>query len=99
MGDDMQNPRYRIGDTITLKRGVMRSTGPSGTCRIVSCLPEADGAAQYRVQFEGENFERRIFQSDIDVEASTSKALNIGSPAASNASSWINAAMITVRRR
>ena len=95
----MQGPRYQIGDTIVLKRGIMGNTGPSGMCRIVSCLPEADGAAQYRVQFEGENFERRILQPDIDVEASTSKARTIGFEAESKSSSWINSTMITVRRR
>ncbi|MBB3569180.1 cold-shock protein [Rhizobium sp. BK491] len=95
----MQNPRYQIGDTIVLKRGTFGNFGPSGAGRIVSRLPEADGATQYRVQFEGENFERRVVQPDIDVEASTSKARNIGFAAESKSSSWINATMITLRKR
>ncbi|MBB3286795.1 hypothetical protein FHT91_002175 [Rhizobium sp. BK347] len=95
----MQNPRYRIGDTIILKRGILGNSGPLGRCQIISYSPEADGAAQYRVRFEGEKFERRVLHTDIDVEASPALPPNIGFPSGAKPSGWVHSIAISARKR
>nr|NLR85349.1 cold-shock protein [Rhizobium sp. P28RR-XV] len=95
----MQKWHYRIGDTILLKSGVLGSSGPSGYGRILSCLPEAQGTAQYRVQFDAENFERRILQVDIDAAASSSPTREASSMPEGKLSSWVNSSAISIRKR
>lgn len=95
----MQNRRYRSGDSILLKPGALGNSQPSGRGSILSCLPEADGVAQYRVRFENENFERRIRQDDIDLTASPSAAPETRSMPQEKTASWINSRAISIRKR
>lgn len=58
---------YSVGDSVVLRADLTRTAAADRTCRIVSILPAAEhGEAQYRVRFGTENFERRIFEHDID---------------------------------
>lgn len=96
----MVNRRYRPGDTIMLKHGVLGSAQPSGSGNIQSILPAAQGFVHYRVRFQNENFERSIRQDDIDVGASPSTPLPTEVQAASESpkSSWINSNSIRTRK-
>ena len=94
----MQNRQYRIGDTILLKHGVLGPSGPSGRGRIVCGLPDSQGSVQYRVQFESENFERRILQIDIDVAASPPSLLEKSSPRKGKPSNWLNSHAIRIKK-
>jgi len=96
----MVSRRYRPGDTITLKHGVLGSAQPSGSGNILSVLPAAQGFVHYRVRFQNENFERSIRQDDIDVVASPSSPLPSEVRAASDSSksSWINSNSIRIRK-
>ena len=92
--------RYRPGDTIVLKNGVLGNTQPSGSGNILSVLPAAQGFVHYRVRFQNENFERSVRQDDIDVLASSSSPLPSEARAApeSSKSSWINSNSIRIRK-
>jgi hypothetical protein len=96
----MVNRRYRPGDTIMLKHGVLGSVQPSGSGNILSVMPAAQGFVHYRVRFQNENFERSIRQDDIDVLASHSPPLPSEARAAteSSKSSWINSNSIRIRK-
>ncbi|WP_331371466.1 cold-shock protein [Sinorhizobium chiapasense] len=63
----MSRNSYRIGDTVVLKPDLTRTASADRKCRIVGTLPAAEyGEPQYRVRFGTENFDRRIFEGDID---------------------------------
>ena len=96
----MVNRRYRPGDTIMLKHGVLGNAQPSGSGNVLSILPAAQGFTHYRVRFQNENFERSIRQDDIDVLASPSAPLPSKVQAASESptSSWINSNSIRIRK-
>ncbi|WP_313531014.1 cold-shock protein [Shinella sp.] len=64
----MSRKTYATGDHIVLKAGLSRKTTEERSCRIVGVLPNDHGEVQYRVRLDGETFERRIVQSDIDAE-------------------------------
>jgi hypothetical protein len=95
----MQNRHYRIGDIIVLKRGVLGPSGPSGRGRIICRLPETQGSVQYRVQFEAENFERRILQIDIDVAASPPSVEEERFSPKGKPSNWLNSNAISIKKR
>ena len=96
----MAQRRYRTGDSIVLKAGILGSSQPIGTGRVMSVLPAAQGFVHYRVRFQNENFERSVRQDDIDFLASPSSL----SPAETQAgpespsSSWINSNSIRTRK-
>ncbi|MFC5757515.1 MULTISPECIES: cold-shock protein [unclassified Rhizobium] len=90
--------RYRPGDTVVLKHGVLGSTQPSGSGHILSVLPAAQGFVHYRVRFHNENFERSIRQDDIDVQASPSPPKLAQAAPEKPKSSWINANSIRIRK-
>ncbi|MBB3656658.1 hypothetical protein FHX15_001886 [Rhizobium sp. BK650] len=96
----MVNRRYRPGDTIMLKHGVLGSAQPAGSGNILSILPAAQGFAHYRVRFQNENFERSIRQDDIDIQASPSAPLlseAVSAPEKTK-SSWINSNVIRIKK-
>ncbi|CAN7688087.1 cold-shock protein [Rhizobium sp. LjRoot30] len=96
----MRKIRYRSGDTIVLKAGVLGSVHPDGAGRITSVLPETQGLSpQYRVRFQNENFERNIAHDDIDAEASTARPQDAENAASLGATSnWINPNAIRIRK-
>ncbi|MDK1493074.1 cold-shock protein [Sinorhizobium sp. 7-81] len=63
----MSRNRYSIGDTVVLRADLTRTASADRKCCIVGVLPAAEyGEPQYRVRFGAENFDRRIFEGDID---------------------------------
>ncbi|MBY3331827.1 cold-shock protein [Rhizobium laguerreae] len=70
----MGRQNYKVGDMIVLKSGLTRTAKANKRCRISSILPNDHGHVQYRVQFDAENFERRITEADIDTGESPSRA-------------------------
>lgn len=95
----MANGHYRPGDSIVLKPGVLGSTQPGGSARIVSVMPAAQGFIHYRGRFANEKWERSVRQDDIDALASQSPLAPIEMPVAeSPKSSWINANSIRIRK-
>lgn len=70
----MSRKTYAIGDHVVLRAGLSRATTGERACRIVGVLPADHGEVQYRVRLEGENFERRIVQSDIEADDTTASA-------------------------
>ncbi|MFS8123437.1 cold-shock protein [Rhizobium sp. BR 250] len=94
-----KNP-YRCGDAVFLKPGVLGGNQPDGPGRIVSVMPEAQGAVRYRVRFQHENFERSIALDEIDVPTSPpTRPGRSESPSPREAgSSWINLNTIKIRK-
>ncbi|MGN7292223.1 cold-shock protein [Rhizobium sp. SAFR-030] len=84
----MGAPSFAVGDTIVLKTA--QSGVPSGNCRISAVLPAAYGHVQYRIRFDGETFERRIVESDIDRERSTRSAHVEKTVSPAKGRSWLN---------
>ncbi|WEX86413.1 cold-shock protein [Sinorhizobium garamanticum] len=63
----MSRNSYSVGDTVVLRADLTRTASADRRCRIVGILPAAEyGEPQYRVRFGTENFDRRIFEGDID---------------------------------
>lgn len=95
----MSKIRYRSGDTICLKPGVLGRGQPERPGHVLSALPETHGLVRYRVRFDNENFDRSISQDEIDMAASTSKAaqeMPVGQ--AGGSSSWVNLNSIRLRK-
>ncbi|RDJ08826.1 cold-shock protein [Rhizobium grahamii] len=91
-------PRYAIGDSIVLKGGFVRTEQASRTCRIAAILPSDGSRAQYRVRFEGENFDRRILESDIDMSQSASPTPRDDAVADIQGGSWLKTSSLRVRK-
>jgi hypothetical protein len=70
----MSRIAYAIGDQVVLIGKPGRTAAAERTCRIVGILPSDHNEPQYRVRFEGENFERRIVATDIDTSETPSPA-------------------------
>jgi hypothetical protein len=70
--------RYKVGDRVAIKSGSSRTQNPLGDCSIVAALPETAGALQYQVRFDGENFDRRVAEPDIDSEKPAESAAMSG---------------------
>ncbi|MBX4869391.1 MULTISPECIES: hypothetical protein [Rhizobium] len=85
----MSRPSYKVGDMIVLKSGLTRTTEADRRCRIASILPNDHGHVQYRVQFPGENFERRITEDDIDLGESPRRASSEAAAKAGGAEPWL----------
>ncbi|WP_332304522.1 cold-shock protein [Rhizobium sp. GR12] len=96
----MRKNLYRSGDAIFLKPGVLKGDQPKGPGRVVSALPETQGAVRYRVRFQYENFERNIALDEIDVAASSSsRPVEVeGSSSRDAGTSWINSNTIKIRK-
>ncbi|MCA1408134.1 cold-shock protein [Ensifer sp. IC3342] len=63
----MSRNSYSVGDTVVLRPDLIRTASDDRRCRVVGILPAAEyGEPQYRVRFGTENFDRRIFEGDID---------------------------------
>jgi hypothetical protein len=71
----MSRIAYAIGDQVVLIGKPGRTSAIDRTCRIVGILPSDRNEPQYRVRFEGENFERRIVATDIDTSETPSPAI------------------------
>lgn len=78
----MPSKIYAVGDAITLKADLYRSTHSDRTCTIVAVLPVDRGEAQYRVRMGKETFERRIVASDIEASEPTGEKNPAGKTAA-----------------
>ncbi|MCR6500878.1 cold-shock protein [Shinella sp. CPCC 101442] len=87
----MSRKTYAIGDRVVIKAGLLRQASGERTCRIVGVLPADHGEVQYRVRLEGENFERRIVQSDIDADetAAPSSRKTVAASVPGNGSPWL----------
>ena len=87
----MSRKTYAVGDHVVLKAGLSRTATGERTCRIVGVLPADHGEVQYRVRLEGENFERRIVHSDIDVDetAAPSSRKTTAAAAAGKGGPWL----------
>lgn len=87
----MSRKTYATGDHVLLRAGLSRKTADERTCRIVGVLPNDHGEVQYRVRLDGETFERRIVESDIDAEetAAPSPAPSSKVSFAGKASPWL----------
>lgn len=94
----MASRRYRQGDTIVLKHGVLGSAQPQGTGNVLSVLPAAQGVIHYRVRFQNENFERSIRQDDIDALESPSSPSVAETASETPKSGWINSNVIRIRK-
>jgi hypothetical protein len=66
----MASPAYNIGDHVFLVQGPLKTGRAEGEFTIVARLPDVHGTVQFRVKSIGENFERRIVSSDIDLDRS-----------------------------
>nr|WP_298101739.1 cold-shock protein [uncultured Shinella sp.] len=87
----MRRKTYAAGDHIVLKADPSRKTADECRCRIVGVLPNDHGEVQYRVRLDGETFERRIVESDIDAEevATPSRDTAAKVSIAGKASPWL----------
>jgi len=87
----MSRKTYAMGDHVVLKAGLSRKTADGGRCRIVGVLPNDHGEVQYRVRLDGETFERRIVESDIDAEETAAPSPDTTSKVsfAGKASPWL----------
>ncbi|PDT28411.1 cold-shock protein [Rhizobium sp. L9] len=85
----MSRPSYKVGDMIVLKSGLTRTAKADKRCRIASILPNDHGHVQYRVQFTGESFERRITDDDIDIGESPRAASLEAAAKADDAEPWL----------
>lgn len=96
----MRRNAYHCGDAVFLKPGVLGNTHPDGPGRIISVLPEAQGAVRYRVRFQHENFERNVALDEIDAMMSTaSRPGKAENPLPrETGSSWINLNTIKIRK-
>ncbi|MEV4609548.1 cold-shock protein [Neorhizobium sp. LMR1-1-1.1] len=94
----MSKHRYDAGDVVVLKSGAFRFGETNGSCRIVAVLPDAYGLTQYRVQFDGENCERRITHGDISHEGSVDLSKTSTATPLPSGSSWINVNTIKIKK-
>ena len=87
----MTKATFAIGDYVYLLNASIRNARAEGQYQVIGLLPnDESGGAQYRVQSQQENFERRIRASEIDVERSTKAHASSADPDANgNARSWI----------
>ncbi len=93
----MTKTAYGIGDHVFLVNGPSQMSRPDGEFKIVACLPDVNGAAQYRVRSNVETFERRIVDSDIDAERSQRPHSGEQSPPASEPKgAWFKPAAIKI---
>ncbi|MBB2687411.1 UNVERIFIED_ORG: hypothetical protein GGE64_004477 [Rhizobium etli] len=92
----MGRPNYKIGDMIVLKSGLTRTAEAEKRCRIAGVLPNDHGHVQYRVQFDAENFERRITEADIDTGKSLSRAAPEVVAKAGGAEPWLKLSSIRI---
>ncbi|RYC15360.1 cold-shock protein [Ciceribacter ferrooxidans] len=96
----MGKPAYRTGDTVVLKRGVFRKDERQRSCTIGAVLPEAQGLAQYRVQFSDECFTRHITEADVD-KTETPASSGVTTSASTSTigeGRWINPGSIRIRK-
>ncbi|KNY18637.1 hypothetical protein AKG11_00485 [Shinella sp. SUS2] len=93
----MGQKTYAIGDRVVLKASRSRSVTGEQRCRTIGILPADHGEAQYRVQIDNENFERRIVNSDIDSDESGSPASSgITTTVAGKSGPWPNPSSMRV---
>ena len=86
----MSRNTYSVGDTVVLRADLTRTAAADRTCRIAAILPAAEhGEPQYRVRFGAENFERRIFEHDIDPTDTASPARERSPAAAAEGKPWL----------
>ena len=94
----MGKPAYRTGDTVVLKRGVFQKDESQRRCSISAVLPEAQGLAQYRVQFHHECFARHITEADVDKTETSASPDATRSATTVGEARWINPNSIMIRK-
>lgn len=62
----MRSVAYEIGNKVTLRASATQVVLSSRVGQIVGLLPADRGEARYRVQVEGETFERCVLATDIE---------------------------------
>ncbi|MBY5515016.1 cold-shock protein [Rhizobium leguminosarum] len=92
----MGRPNYKVGDMIVLKSGLTRTAKADKRCRISSILPNDHGHVQYRVQFDAENFERRITEADIDIGETPSRVSPQAAAKSDGAEPWLKFSSIKI---
>ncbi|MBY3194576.1 cold-shock protein [Rhizobium laguerreae] len=92
----MGRQNYKVGDMIVLKSGLTRTAKAEKRCRISSILPNDHGHVQYRVQFDAENFERRITEADIDTGESPSRASPEAAAKSDGVEPWLKFSSIKI---
>lgn len=87
-----------VGDLVTVRADFTKLAPAVRTCRIIGVLPADHGETQYRVRFDGENFERRIVASDVEtteaaspIEEGPSRRIATGEP-------WLKPSRIRIGR-
>ena len=91
----MRQRNYKAGDDVKLKANFAGGRSPPGLSRIVGILPVSDcGETQYKVRFDGENFDRRILGSDIEGKIPAPSG-NRNTPAGDT---WLKPSKIKVRK-
>ena len=92
----MRQRNYKAGDEVSLMANLSGMRTPSGHVRIVGILPVSDrGETQYKVRFDGENFDRRVLGSDIVGRITTESRDGQNPPAGST---WLNPSQIKIRK-
>ncbi|OWV97158.1 cold-shock protein [Rhizobium sp. R693] len=91
-------PRYAVGDSIVLKDGFVRTEVAGRTCKIAAVLPSEGSRPQYRVRFETENFDRRILESDIDLQQSAPPSPQTARVTDIQGGSWLKTSSLRVRK-
>ena len=97
-GFPMERNRYKPGDMIVVRTGIMKSAQPQGAGEILAVLPETRGVLSYRVRFQAENFERNVSQDEIDIDASAHAGDESANAVEEKSSSWIKPSAIRVKK-
>jgi hypothetical protein len=94
----MPNPLYSVGDAVILKNDFLSGRNEERICFIAAVLPETQRLVQYRVRFDGEKFERRVTEADIDRAAEPSYAPEDAVGSSPAPSSWIKTGAFKIKR-
>lgn len=86
-----------VGDTVTVRADFTKLAPAVRTCRIIGVLPADHGETQYRVRFDGENFERRIVASDVETTEAASH-IEEGPSRIAKGEPWLKPSRIRIGR-
>jgi hypothetical protein len=71
----MQNPQYRVGQTVECLLDVFTRYAAPGDYEILGLLPERDGEHHYRIKSPLENYERTMMESLLRLARQQSQAV------------------------
>ena len=63
---------FKVGQMLDLSSSPMHSNRPKGPCTVLACLPHDKGPVLYRVQCQGERYERVV--DELDLSSSSQSA-------------------------